>query len=82
MRVRFIALPNLLAGRAVAPELIQGRCTPEAIAAQAASLLNQSQQRAEMRAALLTLRDQVAPAGAPNVARRVAEEVLSLLTAR
>ena len=82
VRVKFISLPNLLAARALVPELIQGQCTPASIAAQAALLLNQSQQRTEMREALLTLRDQVAPAGTPNVARRVAEEIMALLRAR
>lgn len=39
IRVDYISLPNLLAGRAVVPELIQGEATPERIAAETLRLL-------------------------------------------
>jgi lipid-A-disaccharide synthase len=39
VRVPHIALPNLIAGRRIVPELVQGACTPEAIAGELARLL-------------------------------------------
>jgi lipid-A-disaccharide synthase len=79
VRVRHIALVNLLAGRAVVPELLQRACTSEAIAASLAPLLDGAPQRDEQLDALRRIRAELAPAGAPGAARRAAEEVLSVL---
>jgi len=40
VRVEHVALPNLVAGSRVVPELVQGACTPEAVAAELRSLLD------------------------------------------
>jgi lipid-A-disaccharide synthase len=77
VRVKFISLVNLLAGRALVPELLQSACTAETIAAAAAPLLNQTPQRMRQIEGLQEVR--AALAGPGNAARRVAEEVAQLL---
>ena len=41
VKIRTFALPNLLAGRKLVPELIQEGCTPEAICRELTALLGQ-----------------------------------------
>jgi lipid-A-disaccharide synthase len=80
VRVKHLALPNLLAGRAVMPELLQSRCTPERIAASAAPLLDPGNaDRARQIEGLRAVRDELAPAGSPLAARRAAEEIAKVL---
>ena len=79
VRVKFIALPNLLAQRALVPELIQGNCNAKEIAMRIGHLLENYEERNQMREGLRVLRDEVAPVGAPNVARSVAKELLAVL---
>ncbi len=78
VRVRFISLVNLLAGRAVVPELLQGACTAQSIAAAVEPLLSSTPTRAAQIEALRAIRAELAPAGSAGAARRAAEEVLAL----
>lgn len=52
VRAPFLSMVNLVAGRRIAPELIQGEMTGERIAAEAAKLLDDAPAREEMRAGL------------------------------
>ena len=52
VRVPFYSMVNLIAGRRVVPELMQGAMTGEAIAREAGRLLNDERARAEMKAGL------------------------------
>jgi lipid-A-disaccharide synthase len=79
VRVRFVSLVNLLAGRALVPELLQSECTPERIAAAAAPLLEGGPERAAQLEGLLSIGETLAPQGSPRAARRAAAEVLRLL---
>jgi lipid-A-disaccharide synthase len=80
VRVKHLALPNLLAGRAVMPELLQSRCTPERIAESAAPLLDpRNAERARQIEGLRAVRDELAPSGSPGAARRAAEEIAKVL---
>jgi lipid-A-disaccharide synthase len=73
--VKYIGLPNLVAGRAVAPELIQFDATAERLSREALSLLASAERRAEMRRALGEVRDRLGERGA---AARAAREILAL----
>jgi lipid-A-disaccharide synthase len=79
VRVPFIALVNLLAGRRVVPELLQRDCTSEAIARELVPLLDRGAPRDEQVEGMRRVRSELAPAGAPGAARRAAEELASVL---
>jgi lipid-A-disaccharide synthase len=81
VRVPFVSLVNLLAGRAIVPELLQSACTPERIARAVAPLLEGGPERTMQIQGLEAIRAQLAPPGSGSAARRAAEEVLSLLEA-
>jgi lipid-A-disaccharide synthase len=59
-------MANLLAGRAIVPELIQGDATPERVAAEAGALLDDPARHATMRGELLALRGTLGEAGAAD----------------
>jgi lipid-A-disaccharide synthase len=81
VRVPFVSLVNLLAARAIVPELLQSACTPERIARAVAPLLEGGPERTTQIQGLAEIRAQLAPPGSGSAARRAAEEVLSLLEA-
>ena len=82
VRVRFVSLVNLLAGRAVVPELLQAECKAVRIAAAAEPLLSATPERAAQLEALRALRAELAPPGSQGAARQAAQEVLALLEGR
>ena len=78
VRVRFASLVNLLAEREIAPEYLQDRATPDALAEALHRLLTDPQAAAEQRAGLASVLDQLHPPGlAPSEA--AAETVLEAL---
>lgn len=79
VRVRHVGLINLLAGRGLAPELLQRACTPAAIVAELEPLLDDPAARARQLEGLREVRAALLPAGAPPAARRAAEELLAVL---
>lgn len=78
VRVDHIALPNLVAGRRVVPELVQRGCTPEAVAAQLAEFLERPESAAAVREGLVEVRSKL---GSEGVFERAADAVLSELDA-
>ncbi len=68
-------MANLVAGRRVVPELIQGDFTPERVAAEAIPLLTDPARASAMRAALREVREKL---GEPGASRRAAEAVLTV----
>lgn len=73
IRVPYIAMANILAGRRLVPELIQSDATPGRIAAEAAVFLRDRTGNAALRGALAALRSQL---GGPGAAARAAAEIL------
>ena len=78
LKVAHVALVNLLAGRRVVPELLQGDMTPERISAEVRRVWDPGAPREEMLRGLEEMR---AKLGGPGAAERAAEAVLELLPA-
>jgi lipid-A-disaccharide synthase len=76
IRVPFVGLPNLVAGKAIVPELLQHDATPERLAATALEIIRSTDRQAQMRAELENVRQRL---GQPGAMERAAREILSLL---
>jgi lipid-A-disaccharide synthase len=76
LKVAHVALVNLLAGRRLVPELLQGDMTPERIAAEIRRVWDPGTPREEMLRGLEEVRGRL---GGPGAAERAAEAVLELL---
>ncbi len=80
IKVHFVAMVNLLAGRALVPELLQQDCTPEKLRATVRALLTDPALACEQRAGFAEVtRSLRAPAGLPADAASI--EVIDLLDA-
>jgi lipid-A-disaccharide synthase len=73
LKCRFITMPNILLNDLVVPELIQQHVTPEAVAHEACSILNDDARSKEIKERLLHVKDKLGKKGALNA---VAEFVL------
>ena len=78
VRVEHIALPNLVAGRRVVPELVQAECSPARIAVEIERYLAEPATAARVRDALAGIRREL---GRPGVFERAADAVLAELDA-
>jgi lipid-A-disaccharide synthase len=74
-----VAMVNLIAGRRVVPELLQGRFTAANVASALAPLLAEGPQRETQITALAEVRDRLLAPGAASPIDSVAEAVLALL---
>jgi len=79
VRVPFYSMVNLIAGRALVPELMQGQMTGERIATEARRLLNDAGARQEMKDGLAEVREKLAPRAGLEPARRAAAIVQEIL---
>ncbi|MGQ9796624.1 lipid-A-disaccharide synthase [Desulfosoma sp.] len=75
LRVPYIALPNLIVGRRVCPELLQHEAEPERLAQEAMLLLKHPERAAEQRHWFGRLADML---GKPGAAQRAASMALDL----
>jgi lipid-A-disaccharide synthase len=75
IRVKWIGLVNLVAGRSIVPEIIQHDMTPERLTEEAAHLLRDRAASRQMREALRTVRDAL---GEPGASQRAAAVVLAV----
>ena len=77
VQVPFYSMVNLIAGRAVVPELMQGQMTGENIAREALRLLTDQDARAEMKAGLAEVKQSLSGrTGAPQRAAALIQEIL------
>ncbi|MCL5096130.1 MAG: hypothetical protein M1608_01075, partial [Candidatus Omnitrophica bacterium] len=76
IRVKYLAMPNLLANESVYPELIQHGAVAEAIASRATDLLHDPLLRAAVQAKLSKV---IASLGPPGASQRAAQAVLDHL---
>lgn len=74
IRIQWIGLVNIVAGRGIVPELIQHEATAERLSAEASRLLHDEAAYSTMRAALRAVRESL---GAPGASRRAAAAVLA-----
>jgi len=77
--VKYLSMPNLLAGELIYPEFIQGRATAGNLAAAALELLANPARREGIRTKLDLLMDSL---GGPGAARRAAAAILKLMNGR
>jgi len=77
LRVDHVAMPNLIAGRGILPELLQDDCTPENLAAEIARYLDDPDRVAEVREGLDGV---VRRLGEPGIYERATERVLARLS--
>lgn len=59
VKIPYVGIPNILAGRVIIPEIIQSECTPNNLSSEIIQLLNDSSARLKMRESLLALRRQL-----------------------
>jgi lipid-A-disaccharide synthase len=78
VRTPFIGLPNLIAGRAISPELIQDAANPRTLADAAIGLLKDGQGLDRQRQELAAIRAQLGQPGAAERAARLALELVGL----
>jgi len=77
VRTPFFSMVNLIAGKRAVPELIQNDFTPDQVAAETLSLLNNQAAREALRRELAEVRQRLGPPGAVD---RAADAILKLLS--
>ena len=77
-KVSHIGLVNLIAGRTIVPELIQGEATAFRLAEEALAILKNNGLRAEMKGQLRSIREQLGQGGASRRAASIAGEMMGL----
>jgi lipid-A-disaccharide synthase len=76
IKVPYIGLVNWVAGSKIVPELIQDQANPEALTAEARSLLSDEDRRAALRRELARVREKI---GGPGASQRVARIALEMI---
>lgn len=77
LKVKFVTLPNLIAGREIIPELLLHLCTPDALSEKLIPLLRDSEQKEEMLSGYAEMRAKLeTPDTAPGNAARSILRVL------
>ena len=76
VKIKYIGIANIIAGKAIVPELVQSDLSPERLVHESRAILNDHDARRTMIANLRKLREQL---GAPGAANRVAELAISLM---
>ncbi len=74
IRVKWIGLVNLVAGRSIVPELIQDEATPDRLSQEVRRLLTDSKAYNEMKSGLRQVKQSL---GEPGASRRAAQVALA-----
>jgi lipid-A-disaccharide synthase len=77
--VNWLAMPNVIASRAIVPEFIQHDATPDRIAAVARELLENTAKREAMQKELAAV---ISSLGGPGASERAARLILDFLTTK
>ena len=77
--VPHIGMPNLIAGERIAPELVQGQCTPERIAGELRRILTDRGAAETIRSGLSGVRSRL---GRPGAIGRVASVAWDMIRSR
>jgi lipid-A-disaccharide synthase len=77
-KVSFIGLVNLVAGRAIAPELIQGNATASRLAEEGLTLLEDERARGKMIRDLQLVKERLGRGGASREAASIAKDMMDL----
>jgi lipid-A-disaccharide synthase len=75
-RTRLVAMPNLIAGRAIVPELLQQNCTPARICAEVLKIMDSREAREEMQCGLADVRGRLGAGGAITRAADIIAQML------
>ena len=78
VKVSYIGLVNLVAGKAIIPELIQGNATGSRLAEEGLGILENGGMRKEMRKELQLVKEQLGRGGASKKAASIAGEMMGL----
>jgi lipid-A-disaccharide synthase len=76
IRIPYVGIPNILAGKSIVPELIQGQATPEHLLETARPYISDAHRRQEMRDLLLSLRATLQEGGSS----RASGEILAMIS--
>ena len=74
--MKYIGIANIIAGKAIVPELVQSELSAERLVRESQAILNDHDARQRMIANLSKLRGQL---GSPGAANRVAELAASMI---
>ncbi len=72
----FVGMPNLIAGREIAPELLQGDLNPQRLSSLISEMLSDASRLERMRADLAEVRDKL---GEARASERAAQKILEML---
>ncbi len=76
VKIPDIALVNVVAGKRIVPEFVQGAATPERLAAELTDLLQNTERRREMTANLAEVRKRLGEPGASKKVAAILQEVI------
>ena len=82
IKVRHISLVNLIAGREIVPELIQGKASPENIADTVLNMTDDPRRLERMKSDLLGIRNMLGRTGASERVADIATDMLILKKVR
>jgi lipid-A-disaccharide synthase len=76
VNIKYIGIANIIAGKAIVPELVQSELSAERLVRESQAILNDHDARRRMIANLGQLREQL---GSPGAANRVAALAVSMM---